>query len=216
MYNHYVNPKLTGVVRTLLYQMPQGQVPCGASNHLKGSRGDESVAMLFLPRLKNQTVAKLTSRSPWVAKKFADRFSPVQTEGVPWCPPKKPLAKSKVAVVTTAGVHHKDQRPFDMKDPEGDPTFRIIDVSRPIGDLMITHDYYDHSDADKDINIVFPIQRLKEFEKEGFIGEIAPIQYGFMGHIVGKHIQTLVNLSAPEVAHRLKQDGMDTVLLTPG
>lgn len=216
MYNHYVNPKSTGVVRTLLYQTPQGQVPCGVSNHFKGTRGDKFVTMLSLSRLKNQTAAKLTSRSPWVAKKFANRFSPIRTEGVPWCPPGKPLAKSKVAVVTTAGVHHKDQRPFDMKDPEGDHTFRVIDVSRPISDLMITHDYYDHSDADKDINIVFPIQRLKEFEKEGFIGEIAPTHYGFMGHIVGKHIQTLVNLSAPEVAERLKQDGMDTVLLTPG
>lgn len=216
MYNHYVNPKSTGVVWTLLYQTPQGQVPCGVLNHFKGTRGDESVAMLFLSRLKNQTVAKLTSRSPWVAKKFADRFSPVQTEGVPWCPPKKPLAKSKVAVVTTAGVHHKDQPPFDMKDPEGDPTFRVIDASRSIDDLMITHDYYDHSDADKDINIVFPIQRLQEFEKEGLIGEVDHTHYGFMGHIVGKHIQTLVNLSAPEVARRLKQDGMDTVLLTPG
>jgi D-proline reductase (dithiol) PrdB len=172
--------------------------------------------MLSLPRLKNKTVAKLTSRSPWVAKKFADQFSPVQTEGVPWYPPKKPLAKSKVAIVTTAGVHHRDQPPFDMKDPEGDPTFRMIDVSRPISDLMITHDYYDHSDADKDINIVFPIQRLKEFEKEGFIGEIAPTHYGFMGHIVGKHIRTLDNHSGPEVARRLKQDGMDTVLLIPG
>jgi len=172
--------------------------------------------MLFLSRLKNQTVAKFTSRFPWSAKKFANGFSPVQTEGVPWSPPKKPLAESRVAVVTTAGVHHRDQPPFDMKDPEGDPTFRIIDTSRSIDDLMITHDYYDHSDADKDINIVFPIERLQEIEKEGLIGEVDHTHYGFMGHIVGKHIQTLVNLGAQEVALRLKQDGIDTVLLIPG
>jgi hypothetical protein len=40
---------------------------------------------------------------------------------------RKPLAQSKIALVTTAGLHHIDQRPFDILDPRGDPTFRIID-----------------------------------------------------------------------------------------
>lgn len=172
--------------------------------------------MLSLSSFKNQTVAKLTTRFPSLAKKFTDGFSPVETVGVPWCSPRKPLAESKVALVTTAGVHHRDQPPFDMKDPDGYPTYRIIDVSRPISEVMITHDYYDHSDANNDINIVFPIQRLWELERDGFIGEVARTHYGFMGHIVGRHIQNLVNFSAPEVARRLKTDKVDLVLLTPG
>jgi D-proline reductase (dithiol) PrdB len=121
-----------------------------------------------------------------------------------------------VALVTTAGVHHRDQPPFDMRNPDGDPSFRAIDGSHPVSDLMITHDYYDHRDADKDINIVFPIQRLRELEKEGVIGGIASTHYGFMGHILGEHVQTLVNRSAPQVARKLKEDGVDVVLLTPG
>jgi len=126
------------------------------------------------------------------------------------------LVDCKVAMVTTAGVHHRDQPPFDMRDPDGDPSFRAIDVSRPVCNLMITHDYYDHRDADKDINVVFPIQRLRELERDGIIGEIASTHYGFMGHILGAYVQTLVNRSAPEVARRLKEDGVDVVLLTPG
>ena len=137
-------------------------------------------------------------------------------EDVPWTPLCKPLAESRVALVTTAGVHHKSEVPFDMVDPEGDPTFRVIDVSRPITDLVITHDYYDHSDADKDINIIFPIQRLREFESDGLIGEVAKTHYGFMGHIVGRHIQTLINKTAPQVARRLRNDAVDIVFLTPG
>ncbi|MBK5101025.1 MAG: hypothetical protein JJE15_08560 [Desulfobacteraceae bacterium] len=172
--------------------------------------------MLSLSSFKNQTVARLTTRVPLLAKKFTDGFSPVETAGVPWCPSRKPLAESKVALVTTAGVHHRDQRPFDIKDPDGDPTYRVIDVSRPISEVIITHDYYDHSDAARDINIVFPIERLWELEKDGLIGEVARTHYGFMGHIVGRHIQTLVNLSAPEVGRRLKWDAVDIVLLTPG
>jgi len=103
-----------------------------------------------------------------------------------------------------------------MKDREGDPSYRTIDLTRPLSSLMITHDYYDHTDADKDINIVFPVERLKEFEKEGFVGRIAGRHYSFMGHIIGRHIPTLVGTSAPEIARKLKKDNVDVVLLTPG
>jgi hypothetical protein len=37
-----------------------------------------------------------------------------------------------------------------------------------------------------------------------------------MGHITGRHILTLINSTAPEVARRLKEDNVDVVLLTPG
>ena len=167
-------------------------------------------------RLKNRTISKLTTRYPSIAKKFNDGYKPMETESIPWTPMSKPLAECRVAIVTSAGIHHLQQPPFDMYDRDGDPTFRAINRSWPIKDLMITHDYYDHKDADKDINIVFPIQRLKEFEKEGFIGEVAGIHYGFMGHINGRHIETLINRSAPKVAERIKKDNVDIVLLTPG
>jgi len=151
-----------------------------------------------------------------LGKRFSEPYSLLEMEDVPWTPLCKPLVESRVALVTTAGVHHKGDVPFDMVDPEGDPTFRVIDVSRPITDLVITHDYYDHSDADKDINIIFPIQRLREFESDGFIGEVTKSHYGFMGHIVGRHIQTLINKTAPQVARRLRNDAVDIAFLTPG
>jgi D-proline reductase (dithiol) PrdB len=81
---------------------------------------------------------------------------------------------------------------------------------------MITHDYYDHADADKDINIVLPVDRLKEFAREGVIGGVGPTMYGFMGHITGPHIYTLMNVTAPEAACGLLKDGVDCVLVTPG
>jgi len=176
----------------------------------------ENSIMLYLSRFKNRTIAKLTTRFPFLAKMFIEAFAPLETEGVPWTPVSKPLAECKVAIVTTAGVHHEDQPPFDIHDPDGDPSFRVIDVSRPLRDYMITHDHYNHSDADRDINIVFPIQRLWELEFEGLIDQVARTHYGFMGYIVGPHIQTLVNKNAPEVARRLKADAVDVVLLTPG
>ncbi len=172
--------------------------------------------MMILKRLKNRTIAKVLTRFPSLSKKLISSYTPWESEDCPWTPVRKPLQDSKVAIVTTSGVHHRNQEPFDMNDSDGDPTFRAIDVQRPLRDLMITHDYYDHCDADKDINIVFPIERLREMELEGVIGKVADTHYGFMGHIDGTHIHTLINKIAPEVAKRLSADDVDVVLLTPG
>jgi D-proline reductase (dithiol) PrdB len=175
-----------------------------------------SSALMGLGRFKNRVIAKIITRFPSLADRFVAAYTPWESVEIPWALVKKDLPLSRIAVVTTAGVHHRDQEPFDMQDREGDPSYRTIDLRKPLSDLIITHDYYDHSDADKDINIVFPIERLKEFEHEGLIGRVADIHYGFMGHITGRHIPALINKIAPEVAGKLREDNVDAVLLTPG
>jgi D-proline reductase (dithiol) PrdB len=172
--------------------------------------------MTDLSRLKNRLVAKAATAFPSIGRLLSASYHPSEQQGIPWTLPVKRLGKSSVAIVTTAGVHRKDQIPFDMKDPNGDPSLRVIDGAASVDDLMITHDYYDHKDADKDINIVFPIERLREFEKAGLIKSVAAVHFSFMGHIVGPHIRTLTEVTAPEAAERLKEKRVDIVLLTPG
>jgi len=172
--------------------------------------------MSVLLRLKHRFIAKIITRFPSLSRGLIDSYKPWESKDIPWTPVQKPLKESRIALVTTSGVHHKDQKPFNMNDPDGDPTYRVIDGKKPLTSLMITHDYYDHSDADKDINIVFPIERLRELEKEETIGEVSDTHYSFMGHIDGKHIITLIQKTAPEVARNLRSDNIDLVLLTPG
>lgn len=167
-------------------------------------------------RIKNKVISRIITRYPLLAGKFVESYAPWESEDIPWTRFTKLLSESTVAIVTTAGVHHRDQTPFNMLDKNGDPSYRIIDLTRPLSSLMITHDYYDHADADRDINIVFPVERLREFTSEGVIRRLADRNYGFMGHITKPHIITLMNQTAPEVARLLKQDGVDAVLLTPG
>jgi D-proline reductase (dithiol) PrdB len=102
-----------------------------------------------------------------------------------------------------------------MTDKEGDPTYRVIPWNTPRDQLCITHDYYDHRDADKDVNIVLPLDRLQELANSGVIGEAAPLHYSFMGHIDGRHVARLLTETAPEVARRLKHEEVDAVVLTP-
>jgi len=169
-----------------------------------------------LARLKNQALARLATRIPALAQRFVDGYQPRQSSGeIPWTVPAKPLDQARLAVVTTAGIHHQQQQPFNMNDSDGDPSYRELNGETLFNDFQITHDYYDHSDARKDPNIVFPLERLRELVNEGVLGGLAQTHYAFMGHIDGQHISTLVETTAREVAHKLKKDQVDLVLLTP-
>lgn len=172
--------------------------------------------MAAFQQYKNRLIARLITRFPALAERFIAAYKPWETEGsIPWTVPVKPLADCRVAVVTTAGVHHTGQEPFDMQDPDGDPSFRILDGATIANDFRITHDYYDHSDAERDLNIVLPLERLREFVQQGLIGRLAERHYAFMGHIDGRHIPTLIHKSAARLAALLKSDEVDVVLLTP-
>ena len=160
-------------------------------------------------------VAKLFTRYPKLVNLWARRAKFVEFQDTPWTPMTKATARCRLALVTTSGVHLLSQAPFNMKDPAGDPTFREIPAETSPEKLAITHNYYDHSDADLDINIVFPIERVLDLKKMGDIGEVNYRHFSFMGHILDHHIQTLMRDTAPRIASALKEDGVDIVILTP-
>ena len=167
-------------------------------------------------RLKKRLVAFLAARIPALAERLVASYQPQRnTDQVPWTPITKPLSECTLAVVTTAGVHHSGQAPFDMNDPDGDPSFRELDGATIADDYRISHDYYDHRDAERDLNVVLPLQRLAELTKVGLLGRLAHQHYSFMGHILGPHLATLTEKNAPLVAKRLRDATVDLVLLTP-
>jgi D-proline reductase (dithiol) PrdB len=173
--------------------------------------------MSLLLRLKNRGLAVLATALPSVGERLAAGYRAERQEGaIPWAPLRTPLARATVALVTAAGVHHRTQPPYDMDDPEGDPTYRELDLTLPLDSLTITHDYYDHADADRDLNVVFPVERLREMAAAGEIGALAPRAYGLMGHITGRHLETLKRRTAPEIAARLRGERVDAVLASPG
>src|SRR5437870_13183850 len=91
------------------------------------------------------------------------------------------LSKRTVAIVTGGGVHLKDQEPFNIADELGDLTYREILQDVDSSQLMVTHHHYDHTYAGQDINVVFPIDVLRDLKSEGFIGDIAKKHIGYMG-----------------------------------
>ena len=80
---------------------------------------------------------------------------------------------------------------------------------------MITHDYYDHRDADQDLNLVFPWQVMQELVNEGKVGSLTDQFISFMGHIDGPLIETLVRETSVDAADKIQQMQADIALLVP-
>jgi len=164
---------------------------------------------------KDKFIAKLLTKYPSLFRKWVHHSKFIEFSDSPWTPFDKDISKCRLALVTTGGIHLTSQKPFDMKDPAGDPTFREIPADTRPADLKITHNYYDHADADKDVNIVFPIERVQELKQSNEIGDVNYRHFSFMGHILHHHIKTLMKETAPRVAAALKSDKVDIVILTP-
>jgi D-proline reductase (dithiol) PrdB len=157
---------------------------------------------------------RLFTRVPALARRWGRRFDALTFDEAPFTPLCKPLRECRFALVTTGGVHLREQPPYDMADPRGDPTYRVIPADIAYSRLTITHDYYNHQDAERDLNILLPIELFRNLARGGQIRSLATC-YSFMGHIEPPHVETLLRATAPQVAGKLKQERVDAVLLTP-
>lgn len=131
-------------------------------------------------------------------------------DGHPWGTGPR-LNRRRVAIITTAGLHRAGDRPF--ADGAAASDYRVIPGSVNAGDLVMSHlsTNFDRSGFQQDINIVFPIDRLKELAAEGAIGEVADYHYSFMGAAPPRSLEP----KARQLAGLLKKDRVDAVLLTP-
>jgi D-proline reductase (dithiol) PrdB len=134
-------------------------------------------------------------------------------ESSPWTPLEKPWRATRLALLSSAGIFRDDQEAF-IPWAVNDLSFRQIPVDTPYERLQLHHNYFDHRDALRDLNCVYPVQRLKELEDEGYIGALAPIAITLgMGRLYKR--TTLQNDVVPRIADIFRQDAVDAVLLVP-
>ncbi len=126
----------------------------------------------------------------------------------------KPLAESRLALVTTAGAHLDSQEPFHVATTAGDAGFRIIPDDVDPARLRFTHTHYDTSSAEKDPNVVLPLDVLHEAVAAGRLGGSSDVHVGMMGF--NPDPSALADSTAPAVAALLKEHGVDAVVLVPG
>ncbi len=148
--------------------------------------------------------------SELAAKRGRPAFQWVISESAPLTPLRKPLSECRVALVTSGGVYHVSQPEYQDAD---DLTWRELPKDVPLAELRIHHVGYNHADADRDVNVVFPISRMRELEDQGVIKELASPCFTFMGRIYSR--LRLVKETGPALAARMKEMGVDACLLAP-
>ena len=125
----------------------------------------------------------------------------------------KPLNKCKLAFVSTAGVQPKGTVPFDTVHPVGDYTFRRVPSASKPGDLEIHQLKYPTSGAKRDLNVIYPIERLQELADEGLIGGLTDNFYSFIGY--NMDAEMLEQTLAEEIADAVEGERADAALMAP-
>jgi hypothetical protein len=141
-------------------------------------------------------------------------FAWVIHDAAPWSRVARPLRESTIALLSTCGLYRVDAHvPFDAWNDLGDPSFREIHVDTPRDRLRIAHSHYNHAQISADVNVAVPMDPFRRLVQEGAVGRIYPWVYSFMGYL--PEPRQLVVETAPVVARRLAEDGVDAAFLTP-
>ena len=150
-----------------------------------------------------------------VQRKMLQMFPCMEHDDTPWTPLSKPLSESRLALVTTAGLHLRGDKPFVSDHRRSDTSYRVIPRVAKTSEMLQSHTSigFDHAAIYRDINVTFPVDRLQELVDQGVLGSLAENNYSFMG--AQRDMSEILNSTAPEVTQRLLEEGVDVVFLTP-
>ncbi len=129
----------------------------------------------------------------------------------PSTPLRRPLSESKAALVTTAGLHVRGDKPF----ASGDQTYRVIPSDTLPETILQSHTSigFDRTAFYRDINVSFPVDRFRELLDRGVLGSLSRNYYSFMG--AQRDPRKIADETGPEVARLLRDEGAEVVFLTP-
>lgn len=150
-------------------------------------------------------------RLPQLNRNTLVTFPAQVNDTAPFAALSKPLARCRLALVTTAGLHRRGDRLFGP----GDQTYRVIPSDTPSADIVQSHTSlgFDRTAIMRDLNVTFPIDRARELVARGELGGLAPHSYSFMGAL--RDAARVERETGPEVGRRLRDEGADLALITP-
>jgi len=145
----------------------------------------------------------------------------------PFTPLEKPLSEMTLSLLTSSGhfVDGDDPRPLGVENMtqaeaesrimafiKEEPQLSTIPFDTKAGQMRVRHGGYDIRAAQKDPNVAFPFERLKELRTKGMFKTLTPNAFSF----VGACAQTrLLKKTLPGWTHTMQAQGMDAVVLVP-
>jgi D-proline reductase (dithiol) PrdB len=119
------------------------------------------------------------------------------------------LAQRRLALVSSAALIRRGDEPFQF----GSAECRFLPASLPAADILMSHVSinFDRAGFQRDLNVVYPIDRLRELAADGVIAGVADTHFTVMGSTdpVG------MAATADQIAGQLRQEKIDSVLLSP-
>jgi D-proline reductase (dithiol) PrdB len=145
-----------------------------------------------------------------IARKSALTHPCQINEDTPWSPPETPLSNATLALVTTAGLHVRGDQPF----VNADTSYRVFPADSPARELVQSHVSigFDRTAIQRDLNIVLPLDRMRELVQQGVIGRLGANVYAFMG--AQRPPYDALEARGAEVGARLRGEGVEYVFLT--
>ena len=146
-------------------------------------------------------------------EEIVKKYPFIVPDDIPWTPYQGEPSAQTFALVTSGGLYIKGSQPsYDTVSIHGDTSFRELPRTIRQEDLGIAHPHYDHSLAEQDINIIFPVQRFIELEEESIIGRLAETNYSFS---YVNDVVTLIKKTIPDLISRIKSQAIDVLFLVP-
>jgi len=146
------------------------------------------------------------------------RRAPDKIQDIGVSRPQKPLAQGRVALVGTAAIALRTDRPFDQEGERrnpwwGDPSYRVLPRATTTAEVKLYHLHIDIRFGEQDLDCVLPLTRLRELAAAGEIGSAAPSHYSFMGYQLDT--RELMENTAPAIVAQMKAEAVDFALLVP-
>src|SRR5690606_15621212 len=159
------------------------------SSDLDGVVSEGEPDPLALPRdvrrHEGEVESPLLARVVALLREREPGFAFLRRAPIPWCPPRAPLTDTRVALVTTAGLHVRgDARFRALEEPLGDTSFREIPHGTPREGLDLEAPYLDRKYVTKDPQVALPSEALDALHREGHVGPPARRHFSFCAGIV--------------------------------
>ncbi|MSQ68619.1 MAG: hypothetical protein EXR83_10560 [Gammaproteobacteria bacterium] len=127
----------------------------------------------------------------------------------PWTALTKPLAQSRLGLLSTSGAYALGQSAYHYKD---DVSIRALPSTTAESDLRFSHITENYLvDARRDPNCILPLAQLRALRQEGAIGELADSVFSCMGGVYSQ--RRVREEMAPALLEACRAQKVDCALL---
>lgn len=198
--------RMVAISQKLASHQPIGR-PSQEGYHSRGLIRDEFVEKIAAERMVDMLMAKLKGQP------FESEILPTKFEPTPMAPAVKDISKATVAIVTDGGLVPKGNPDKIARSAATNwGAYSIKDTGDLEGkNYEISHGGYEGRFVQEDPDRLVPVDALRELEKAGVIGKLYDSFLSTSG--LANPLANSRRLGR-EMAQKLKQDGVDAVILT--